>query len=514
MPGESVRLGPFRGGLNTASDPTSIADNELAVCENFEFDADGGLVSRPPITVEVGITGGQTSRMLGYFVDAQTGLRYLIGSDRNGVLAYYNPNTNNWVNMTTGIHATAMVQYQNKAWIIADPSSIDPGGSWTPPASFGSAGTWTADSDIPRGSAAVVYKERLFVAAGPTATSNDSRLSFSNIANFGTWGGSDFIDIVPGDGQKLIDIFVVGSSMYLFKADSTYVYQYDSSPTKGSVNNISKVVGVSGLNCVVQYENVLYVYHEDWVYELINYNFTKLNIKINFEPDYASTASYSQSNTLSIVGDRLVVRYFDKVYVFNFKTRTWSTWSSTRIFSFWVTEPRASNSLDYPRYFAGSALAASPTVYIMQDGLDATSAETFTCTIQTKVFDFDTPDKFKRLYWWGVDLFSRGNVTGTVVPVIYSFNVTWGSVASKTWGQMADFTWGQPGSLAPEIADTINTAGSIGRKFLKFLKAIRFRSVYFKVELTTTGTTATAPVKLFTINPKIDLKQTVAKDVN
>ena len=41
MPGAPIQVGPFVGGLNTFSDATAIADNELTVCENFELDLDG-----------------------------------------------------------------------------------------------------------------------------------------------------------------------------------------------------------------------------------------------------------------------------------------------------------------------------------------------------------------------------------------------------------------------------------------------------------------------------------------
>ena len=44
---EALRLGPFVGGINTASDATAVADSELVDCVNFELDIDGSLVGRP-----------------------------------------------------------------------------------------------------------------------------------------------------------------------------------------------------------------------------------------------------------------------------------------------------------------------------------------------------------------------------------------------------------------------------------------------------------------------------------
>lgn len=508
--GQDLRLGPFTGGLNTASDPSAIKDTELAICDNFDVDQDGALVSRPPIVSLLdGPVAAQNMDLLGFFVDSD-GANWLIGST-NSAVYYFNSGA--WVQITTGFRARAMVQYLNKAWLVAEPGSASNGGSWVP-TTVGAAGTFTTIASMPKGAAAAIYKERLFVVPGQLATTNESRLTFSNVADPTVWSGSDFIDIVPGDGQKLIDLFVVGSNMYLFKNDSTYVYSYDASPTKGVVNNISKVVGVSENRCVVQYENYLMVYHEGFVYELVNGVYQKLNYKVDFIPDFGGGTSYFRATSLSLVGERLIVRYFDKTFVFGLKTRTWSTWSGNFKPSNWITEPQASTAIALRRYVAGAAESTNRSTYVIQDGIDAIAAETFTCTMSTRIFDFDSPGTFKKLYWWGVDIISTGNVTGTATPVIYTFNVTWGSLAGFTWGSMSMFTWGQPGNTIPTVVDTTNTAGNVARKFIKFLKALRFRSMFFAVQMNTTGTTATAPVKLFTVNPVIALRERVPKEVN
>lgn len=506
--GTTLRLGPFTGGLNTSSDASAIKDTELSVCDNFDIDTDGALTSRPPITsFTQGPVASINFDILGYFVDSN-GANWLLGSSDNGV--YYH-NSGAWVLITSGFRCRTFVQYLNKAWLVAEPGSASNGGSWVP-TTVGAAGTFTTVASMPKGTASVIYKERMFIAAGGLASTNESRLSFSNIADPATWTGSDFIDITPGDGQKLLDLFVVGSNMYLFKNDSTYVYSYDAAPTKGVVNNLSKSVGVSDIRCVVQYENYLMVYHEDFVYELVNGVYQKLNIRVDFL--ISGSTSYFRATSLSIVGDRLVVRYFDKTYVFNLKTRTWSTWTSAFMPSHWITEPRSSTAITLRKYVAGAAPLSDRSTFQMQDGFDTISTETFTCTATTKVFDFDEPGQFKKMYWWGVDALTRGIVTGTVTPVIYTFNVTWNDLLTKTWDQMLAFTWEQPGNTVPIVVDTVDTSGSRGRRFIKFLKAMRIRNVSFTVELETTGTADTAPVKLFTINPVIDLRQRVPKKVN
>jgi len=83
MPGEAIQVGPFVGGLNTFSDETAIADNELVVCNNFELDLDGSLLSRPPIvdrgiTFPLGATGNVN--LLGYYY-APGNIPYLLASE-------------------------------------------------------------------------------------------------------------------------------------------------------------------------------------------------------------------------------------------------------------------------------------------------------------------------------------------------------------------------------------------------------------------------------------------------
>jgi hypothetical protein len=52
MPGAPIPLGPFTGGVNNQAEQGTIADDELWLSENFEFDTDGSLVSRPAIVQE------------------------------------------------------------------------------------------------------------------------------------------------------------------------------------------------------------------------------------------------------------------------------------------------------------------------------------------------------------------------------------------------------------------------------------------------------------------------------
>src|SRR5678815_430439 len=166
--GQPLRLGPFTGGMNTLSDPSAIADSELVDSNNLELDIDGSLICRPPIQ-EVLNNAGFAERILLIGVALLGGNIYVIGTNSGGV---YRWTSNTWTLITNTFTATCMVQYADKIWLIAKPGSANPGGSWD--------GTvFTAVAAIPKGSAAVVHKERLYVVPGVTTAANSSRLTFS-----------------------------------------------------------------------------------------------------------------------------------------------------------------------------------------------------------------------------------------------------------------------------------------------------------------------------------------------
>jgi hypothetical protein len=65
------------------------------------------------------------------------------------------------------------------------------------------------------------------------------------------------------------------------------------------------------------------------------------------------------------------------------------------------------------------------------------------------------------------------------------------------------------------VVDPVSTAGAgNGRKFIKFLKSIRFRQVSFKLEATTDGSTTTAPIRIFNIVTRTAEKQGVSKKIS
>lgn len=718
--GQPLRLGPFVGALNTASDPTAIADAELVELNNFELDIDGSLISRTPLQE---LQGYQT--WTERIVCIGTGIfganHYVIGSNSNGVFHYLN---GVWTVITTTFQASVAVQYANTIYLVPKPGSGN-GGKWDP------VGGFTAVAAIPKGQAAVIHKERLYICPGIDSTSNTSRLSFSDPGNFEVWGVSSFIDIGQGDGTKLIDITVFQDNLLLFKNQSTYVLSYDVRPADAVVRKISLTIGVDKQFCVANYENQVYVFHGGWVYEIINYDFNRLNTKVPFERDETAPSPFSENIFLSILEDRLVCRFYRSVYVYGLRTRTWSTWESesdplqyfgpittirppggnqfyagscvsleTNVIKFlnthtstdkerafrdtvvatddfaeievntWGTSDQGLvwtldggviadyskngalgkqisstvnvfrentipvNLLDVNQkitlesnklavganqiadlearhvfgtgtfYFArvtfttaavvnisiqrriagvntsivnintalthvantrygvrfvvqGSQLKAriwlnanpEPTTWdltttdtnIVVSGstgprsVISTGASnapvifsfdsyevidlslldyTISCYTKTKNFDMAVSHQFKRLWWWGVDISTPNDIIGTATPIIVTFSVKWRQLETRTWRSLENNKWGQILSDPSSIVTVIAGAGGLSRKFAKFDKALRYRQINFRVDLTTDGSTSDGPARLFSMTVVTESKQVVPKAVN
>lgn len=515
MPGgQAIRLGPFIGGINSLSDASAIADVELVECKNFELDVDGSLICRPPIT-EILDNSSFTERILLLGISLLNGSVSIIGSNSDGVYKWV---SNSWSLITDTFTATCMVQYMDKIWLIADPSSTNPGGNWD-------GTTFTAVSAMPKGNSAVIHKERLFVVPGSNASINSSRLIFSNPGNFSTWTSTDFIDISPGDGQELIDITVYQDNLLLFKQDSTYVLAYDTKPAEAVVRQISTTLGTTKAHCVVNYENSVFVYHQGEIYEIVNYDFNRINTKVPFlfDPTSPGGAAFKEDIFLSVFGDRLLVRYFNRIYVYGLRTRTWTRWESANdklhYFGPIVSFPSDISNTINDQYFAGSCVVTSKNLIRIDNGFDSLTVEqdlsnttNITCSITTKNYDLAVSHKFKKLFWWGADVLTGNTVTGIVNPVVAQFKTTWDQMSSKTWDELN--TWDFPLVDLSSISTPVTSGTNVLRKFVKFPKTLRFRQINFTVSLTSAGSTVDGPARLYSITIIAETRATVTQGSN
>lgn len=520
MPTEVLRLGPFTGGMNIGSDPALVKDEELINCLNLELDIDGSLVSRPAI--QIAFQGGTNPRLFIFGSVVFSGTLYLFGTQSGKTYVSSNGGST-WTELNPGglsRECRCMEVYSNTVWMPATSASANGGISWTV------GGGAVAQAAMPRAEKCIVHKNRLYTCPGENATSNSSRLSFSQSADFTTWPGTNFIDVQPGDGDTLNNLVVYQDSLLLFKGESTHVLAYDLDPVDAILREINPVVGSTGSLGVVQYENTVYSMHRNKVYEITNYNFDLLNLKIPLVFDNAlptNTTTRFEPQHLSTLGERLIVRYYNRTYSFQLRTRTWGEWRKTdnssniewHIFGPLVrTRDLSGSGLD--SYFSSYSFDVSSGGYKIIKIIDGRSgsateglgSNTFYCIATTKNYDIADPVRYKRLFWWGADVLTGQDVTGSITPITLISSVTWDSLTTQKWSDL--ITWGSPTLGALAFSETI-TGDNIANtnKLIKFGKSLRFRKANFSIQLQTNGAT-TQPTKIFQFTAVVVIRQLVS----
>lgn len=509
MPGEEIRIGPFIGGLNTFSDSTAIEDTELAELVNFELDLDGSLVSRPPIvelaaTMTLGATGNM--KILGYFVTTG-GAPYLIGS--NGATSTYYFDGTSWNLITNSFAASAVCQFRDKAWLLSPIGEPTAGGTWSPSTGY------VSEPNMPRGEVIIANKERLWVGLGKNATSNGTRLYLTDlVSGVPTWGVTpSFVDIGPGDGQNIVDLAVYYSDIIIFKQGSTYRFAFDADPSVGTIARVSDNIGATGARCHATYENKVYVLFDNKVYEFSNYSFDRLNNKVPLRASNPSV-TLSELNNISVWADRLFISYYDKTFVYSLQTRTWCEWDSSLLTNIGKILPLPGSQGVMPTAYTYSTLPRTNKLYRINDYLTS-DTETIVCHFKTKNYDYLTPHRFKKLFWWGADVLCRTGLVAEVQPIVYSTAVTWGEMTAGGYLWNHGGTWDRPLDISYVVEDTVSTQGTTGeRKYVKFFKTLRFRMISFRIEATTNGSTTQAPVRVYRLMTGVRDKAPVSKRIS
>ena len=513
MPGEAIQIGPFVGGLNTFSDETAIADNELTRCENFDLDLDGSLVSRPPI-INRGITfplqATGNINVLGYYYGPGN-VPYLLASD--GLSKTYYFNGSSWTLITNTFSAMSMAQFDHKAWLVAPYGSASAGGYWSPATGF------VADTNMPKGDTIVAHKFRLWISGGRDALNNPTRIYYSNALSspLGLWTASpDFIDIGAGDGQSVVRVSVYYNSLVIFRTNSIYSFQFTTDPDNGVTSLLVPNIGLANKSALAAWENYIYFIYDDKAYEFVNNRAQQINLKVPLES--GSRTGIFLPNAVSLFSNRVIFSFWDTLFVFSIRTRTWTTWKSPVHGAIGIISSAVTDTSNEEGVVFSSAIVptggtrVAKTLHIT-DAV-TTEKEVFVCTASTKNYNYQTSSAYKRLFWWGADAIFRGRVTATATPVTFNSSVTWSQMASYTWAQVSNFDWSQPANPGSDIQTIRDTTG-LGsvRKFVKFLKSLRFRQINYRLEFETDGSIDTAPVRLFALMTYVKAHEKVSKTV-
>lgn len=322
MAREPLVIGPFAGGLNTYDDPTAVKDTELVECLNWDPGLEGSLRSRPPFTdlakpLALGATGN--AKLVGFFYSSG-GAYWLIASDGLNTTWAFNGQTRTWSTITTTFSATSMAQFDNKAWLLSPVGDADPGGYWTP------SGGFVADADMPRGDSIVSFKSRLWVTPGK-GNPNGTRVYYSKTLgqpNF--WQSPSFVDVGQGDGQDIVLLTTYYDTLVAFRTQSIYRFAFNADPAQGSVSVLVPGIGLTSKECLISHEGYLYFMYDEKAYQFINTNAQQINLKVPFTA--TNKANIAMPFSVSLFNNRAIFHYYDTMYVYSLRTKTWTRWKS------------------------------------------------------------------------------------------------------------------------------------------------------------------------------------------
>lgn len=540
----SVALQRFTGGLNNYWDQSSIDDAELASIINLEFTTSGAMISRPPIYGEMsGATAIESPvttepfDIIGTYT-RNDGERYLVAVT-NAKTWIYNITSKLWTEIWAH-KASDCTQFQNK---IVLSSLTEHGGYWE-------AGTFTV-TNMPYLGGIELFQNRFF-GYGVQGTSTANTMYWSDITTFGpsgettsVWDWIDetgnyyYVDIGSGDGQWITAMAQGYNDIVLFRNKSTYRYSFGEDPAGGQMQVMQQDVGAENKRCAVKFENAHFVFSGGILYRYQNWLYYPLNArKVKFE----SYTNFTQrfEHAISVVGRRILVWHQGSMFAYNLDTETWSEWETdTRAGYFVAVARKDEDNVENLYYGVSGDVAKLNNKYsllrVEDNAVSLVGAESFKCFLRTKIYDFDSPVEWKRLYFWAADVASARPIKAVVYPVALTETVVqanWDEVSKDFDGETAYYTWDQLSK--DDLADTtygtwdsiVTPSGGIAtvvssfpqtapqRIEAKLNNALRFRRIYFELYLESDGTASTAPVQIYSITPMVGAKATVTKGAN
>jgi hypothetical protein len=542
----SAALQRFTGGLNNYWDQSSINDTELAGIVNFEFTTNGALTSRPAIYPESAGIGyvatpqaGEPIDILGSYIK-QNGTRFLVCVTDSKTWLY---NVESFTfTQIAAFRASDCTQYDDKVVLC---STYTNGGYWD--------GTAFTVTNMPQLGGIELFQNRFF-GYGVEGTATASTLYWSDITTFGPsgevtsiWDWTDdtsnyyYVEIGVGDGQWITAMAQGYGDVVIFRNRSTYRYSYGDTPETGTMQAMQQDIGAENKRSVVKFENAHFVLSGGILYKYQNWLYYPLNAqRVKFSGGGVDSRF---QHAVSIVGRRCLVWHDGGLYSYNLDTDTWSEWQSTSKVAYFVDVPRRSEEGTENTYYGVSGVE-NPTVSgsgdfclwrIEDNPTTSVGSETFQCSLRTKIYDFDTPVEWKRLYFWAADIQTANPVKAVAYPVSIPENAlktTWDELSKDFSTETGFYTWDQlsqddPSDVEYGTWDAMSkTSGGIAtvvddfpqdfplRMEVKLNQALRFRRIYFELYLTCDGTASTSPVQIFSIIPLIGAKAKIAKEAN
>lgn len=522
MEDRGVTFNQFTGGLNNQADLSAIGDNQLASIVNLDVDSNGVLVGRPPIVKYANFPVPTTvGEFLGYYNRAD-GITFGVIA-HNSKTYLWQPETSIYTEITT-FAASGCAQYQNRLYLVARTTR----GGWWGEITPGS-GTYSYQSlaggavPMPFGDQIVLYKDRLFIAGWGSSdlrtTVHMSEVTTTAGTDINNWPVANLFYVGRGDGQWITALYPSTDVLNIFRNGSTYYFNYDTDPGLGSLKSYVGGVGADTKHCIAVYQNYLVTLSKGALYQLIGYQFVRLNDPSQVKLTTRTTGTaYTLDVALSVVGNRAIIWYSGETFVFDLNTRIWTQWDSpTTQGARFLVYPRAAGyfGVDVAYGITGSGDTSKFGIYRIIDEINATASEEMNHSIRTKAYDLSTPDRFKTLFWWMADVLTARTTTGTAVPIVLSVgSVSYDDLDLVTMDTLDLGTYDNLLTISPEVVTSRAMPASYPYRIsVRFRKKMQFRRIYFEIALSSNGTTATGPVQIFNLVAYVAAGRQISKGV-
>lgn len=249
---ESYAIGPFNGGLNLRDFPDQLDQSQAYDLKNVTFTDRGGVKSRPGFeNFKTGLTN-RPDNIEGFSIGADWYFAVSAPGANNRLEVYNAAGTAVGTTLSSGITASPnyFARFRGgtsagaKPIIYAangtdelrewDGSAVTP--SWSTP-------TWTRTNSapLPKGMFVAVtpWDSRLVNARYPDTAGgqNPSTVAFSGTADPRSWDGFEYVDLTPGDGERIMGMVQYGNYIIVFKESKFFTFY-------GTTYNASNDLGV------------------------------------------------------------------------------------------------------------------------------------------------------------------------------------------------------------------------------------------------------------------------------
>jgi len=272
------------GGLNTASGPLGLQDNESSDLLNIDFDKFGSILKRNGYTHlnSTATTGTTLSDGLHWFEYTSSGVtvRELINVS-GGKLFKMDSLDGTWDDITGALTLTSNnpCSLTNFLNTVIGTNNVNLPFKWD--------GTTASAMDVPtnltKAKLVCVYNNyALYANVEVGGVRHGSRIYWSNINSITTWDAADFAEFGKDDGQEITGIAVLGEALVVFKERSIYIVLFTGDRDMPFViSKSASEVGCAAPFSVQNIDNGIMFLAFDGIYYFDGNNSFKVSDRIN-----------------------------------------------------------------------------------------------------------------------------------------------------------------------------------------------------------------------------------------